>query len=94
MAIRTVRSKSAFETYSIWDDTVPWGRLVGKYIVDGNGRVRAVRRVNFTKGTVTFKDGEEVPGWVIDQDFSSLHSSRDEADHAADTYRLHRSTSR
>lgn len=82
-SLHTARSASRFETLGIWDDTVPWGKLVGKYLVDDKRRVRAVKRVNFTRGTVTFKDGEEVLGWKIDQDWYSIHNSRAEAEDAA-----------
>lgn len=86
--LHTARSVSNFETSGIWDDTVPWGKLVGKYLVDDKGQVRAVRRVNYRRGTVVFKDGEEVPGWKIDQMWRSLHRDRDEAVMASEEMRF------
>ncbi len=75
--IKTARSKSGFDTLGIWDDTVPWGQLIGKALVDNRGNLRVVKSVNFTSGTITTKDGEIVPGWKVDQDWLGMTTAKD-----------------
>lgn len=77
--LKTARSASAFETTGIWDDTVPWRKMVGKFFVDEKNEIQLVKKINYTLGTVTLLGGREVPGRVIDDRRKSMHNTWDEA---------------
>ena len=70
-----------FDSVGVWDDTVPWTDLVGKYLVDPDHGVRRVKGLH--DGHVVFDDGSHFPGWLIDRDWLSLHDSRSQAVRAA-----------
>lgn len=58
---------------------MPWRKLVGKFFVDGKNEIQLVKKINYTRGTVTLLGGKEVPGHVIDDRWKSMHNTWNEA---------------